>query len=76
MDTELPRFQVGEYIILTQPCLDLPAQSVGVITKLYSTDPPRYLIYFGVALPDGPFPEDVLSHLRSTDTHVYASQTL
>jgi hypothetical protein len=65
MDTEPPRFRVGEYIILTQPCLGLPAQSVGVITRLYSTDPPHYLIHFGVALPDGPFPQTMLSRLRS-----------
>ena len=65
MDTELPRFLAGEYIILTQPCLDLPAQSVGVITRLYTTDPPHYLIYFGEFLPVGPFPQTVLSHLRS-----------
>jgi hypothetical protein len=68
MDTELPRFQVGEYIILTQPCLGLPAQSVGIITRLYSTDPPHYLIYFGVSLPDGPFPQTMLSSLRSAHT--------
>jgi hypothetical protein len=68
MDTELPRFQVGEYIILTQPCLGLPAQSVGVITRVYSTDPTHYLIYFGVSLPDGPFPQTMLSYLRSAHT--------
>ena len=68
MDTELPRFQVGEYIILTQPCLGIPAQSVGVITRLYSTAPPHYLIHFGVSLPDGPFPQTMLSCLRSAHT--------
>jgi hypothetical protein len=61
-----PRFQTGEYIILTQPCLGLPARSVGVITSLFSTDPPYYLIYFGESLPVGPFPERLLYHIRST----------
>ena len=68
MATEPPRFQVGEYIILNQPCLGLPAQSVGAITRLYSTDPPHYLIYFGASLPDGPFPQTMLSSLRSAHT--------
>jgi hypothetical protein len=75
MGTEPPRFQTGEYVILTQPCLGLPAQSVGVITRLYSTDPPRYLIYFGVALPDGPFPETVLFRLGWTHTEPEAGST-
>ena len=68
MDTEPLRFQKGEHIVLTQPCLGLPAQSVGVITLLDSADPPHYLVYFGAALPDGPFPERLLSHLRATHT--------
>ena len=68
MDTEPPRFRVGEYIILTQPCLGVPAQSVGVITRLYCTDPTHYLIYFGVSLPDGPFPQTMLSCLQSAHT--------
>ena len=65
MATEHPRLQPGEYIVLTRPYLDLPARSVGVITALYSTHPPCYLVYFGVGLPVGPFPETVLIRLRS-----------
>jgi hypothetical protein len=65
MNIEPPRFQTGEYVILTQPCLGFPAESVGVITQLYSTNPPLYLVYFGASLPVGPFPAHVLSHLRS-----------
>jgi hypothetical protein len=69
MTFESPYFQKGEYIILTQPCLGLPAQSVGVITRLYSTDPPHYLIYFGESLPVGPFPQLLLYRIRATHTY-------
>ena len=65
MGTEAPRFQVGEYIFLTRPCLGFPAQSVGVITRRHSRNPPLYLVYFGASLPVGPFPAHVLSRLRS-----------
>jgi hypothetical protein len=65
MATEHPRFQEGEYVMLTRPYLGLPARSVGVITALYSTHPPCYLVYFGEALPIGPFPEAALIRLRS-----------
>ena len=64
MDTEPRPFQEGEYIILTRPYLGLPRLSVGVITQRYSTNPPLYLIHFGVDLPVGPFPQDRLAPLK------------
>jgi hypothetical protein len=65
MATAHPRLRPGEYIVLTQPYLGLPAGSVGMITKRNRTHPPCYLVYFGEALPIGPFPETALIRLRS-----------
>lgn len=64
MAAEPPQFQPGQSVIVTRPCLGVPALSVGVITKIYSANPPLYLIHFGAALPDGPLPETVLSRLQ------------
>ena len=69
MDAKPRRFQRGEYVILTQPCLGVPAHSVGVIDRLASANPPLYQIYFGESLPVGPFPAAVLCRLRSTRMH-------
>jgi hypothetical protein len=55
-----PRFQVGEYVMLTQPYLGLPAGSVGLVTKCHSGPTCRYKIYFSESLPSGPFPETAL----------------
>ena len=65
-----PRFQVGEYVMLTQPYLGLPAGSVGRIIEHQSTPTHRYLIYFGVSLPIGPFPETALIRLGSAGARV------
>lgn len=68
MAAEPPRFQTGEYVILTRPYLGVPALSVGIITTIHSTDPPHYLIDFGPSIPSGPFPETALSRLPSPRT--------
>jgi len=65
---DLPRFQTGEYVILTQAYLGVPSLSVGVVTKIHSTKPPLYLIHFGESIPTGPFPETALSRLPSPRT--------
>ena len=65
MPTEAPRFYTGEYIILTRPYHGLPEGSVGMITALEDTDPPRYHVYFGQSLPRGPIPQNRLAHLKS-----------
>lgn len=63
MDTETPPFQMGEYIILTRPYHGLPAGSVGVITGIEATDPPRYQVFFGPSVPSGLIPQNRLAHL-------------
>jgi hypothetical protein len=65
MATEQPRFQVGEYVMLTQPYLGLPAGSVGMVTEYRSRPPCRYKIFFSESLPSGPFPETALIRLGS-----------
>jgi hypothetical protein len=67
MASEHPRLRPGEYIVLTQPYLGLPAGSVGMIIEYDSMPTHRYLVYFGVSLPLGPFPETALTRLRSAD---------
>ena len=68
MAADLPRFQTGEYVILTRPYLGVPTLSVGVIAKLSSTNPPLYLIHFGASITAGPFPETALARLPSKRT--------
>jgi hypothetical protein len=63
MDTEIPCFQMGEYIILTRSHHGLPAGSVGMITGIEATDPPRYQVFFGPSVPSGPIPQKRLAHL-------------
>jgi hypothetical protein len=60
-----PHFQVGEYVMLTQPYLSLPAGSVGLVTKCHSGPTCRYEIHFSESLPSGPFPETALIRVRS-----------
>jgi len=63
MDTATPPFQTGEYIILTGPYHGLPAGSVGMITGIDATDPPRYQVFFGPSVPSRPIPQNRLAHL-------------
>ena len=63
MDTAIAPFQNGEYIILTRPYHGFPAGSVGVITAVEATAPPRYSVQFGQSMPRGPIPQKGLSHL-------------
>ena len=65
MATEHPRLRPGEYIVLPQPYLGLPAGSLGTIIEYHSTPTQRYLVYFGLSVPIGPFPEAALIRLRS-----------
>jgi hypothetical protein len=46
--------QPGEYVVLTQSYLGLPAASVGIVTERRSPRWHRYLVYFGESLPRGP----------------------
>lgn len=67
MAGELPRFHRGEPVIVTRPCLGVPAFSVGVVTKIYTATPPLYLVSFGAPLQAGPLPEAVLAFFKLTD---------
>jgi hypothetical protein len=67
MATKMMRFHPGEPVFVTRACLDVPALSAGVITKIYSRNPTLYLINFGRALQAGPIPEAVLAFLHLTD---------
>ena len=64
MATAIPPFQHGEYIILARPYHGIPAGSVGVITAVEATTPPRYHVHFGDSLPSGPIPENRLVQLK------------
>jgi hypothetical protein len=64
MDTEIPPFQKGEYIILTRPYHGLPVGSVGMITAVEDTNPPRYHVHFGQSLPSGPIPQNHFARLK------------
>ena len=64
MATAIPPFQHGEYIILTRPYHGIPAGSVGVITAVEATAPPRYYAQFGQSMPLGPIPQNRLAHLK------------
>jgi hypothetical protein len=61
------RFQAGEYIILIHAYHDVPVGSVGVITAVEETTPPRYRVHFGDSIPSGLIPENRLAQLKQAD---------
>jgi hypothetical protein len=63
MDSRIPLFHVGDYIILTHPYRGIPAGSAGKITAMASLHPPLYRVHFGDSMSAEAIPQNRLTHL-------------
>ena len=63
MDSRIPLFRVGDYIILTHPYRGIPAGSAGKITAMASLHPPLYRVHFGDSMSAEAIPQNRLTHL-------------
>ena len=71
MDSTIPLFRVGNYIILTHPYRGIPAGSAGKITAMASLHPPLYRVYFGDAVSADAIPQNRLTYLGAPKARLF-----